>query len=590
MCDEEEEDFSDLPELDPIDFTADAKNLSALDTAVNVPTKDSKPSGEKDSKPSGKKEPSKKKEPELPDGVAKEILNSTRGAGFKKPKVGDEVTVHYVGKLQANDKEFDSSRARGKPFVFTLGKGQVIKGWDLGVATMKKGETAKFTLAPEFAYGDSGSPPRIPKQATLVFEVELLSWVTQDDLFGDDGAIKIILTDGSGFKTPKEDDQVVVSVKAIGENGVTIEDRRDEEYTLGSGALGLLGKVCDKAIMSMKRGEEAEVRCSKSYAYPGKGKTTIKLTLKELYDTEDCSFTRDESVMKKQIKEGDGYASPQDNAKVKISILAATDGSSPLPGFKAQVLEFRLGNGEVCDILECVVVEMRKCEKAIVTVNKTSLINELQLGMRINAARIVLTVVLLEFEKTKDPDNMAEEEKIEYATARKEVATRLFKDGRAGMALERYKLVSEMFEYWNHYRDENIIKVKELVKSCKLNKTACLVKLEDWAGAKEACNTILQDDKRTNTILKATYRRAQAELGLNNFPECILDCKRVMDMDPQNKDVRTLLKQAQNRQKEVDKTSAGTFANMCKALGKGPKSEIDNASRETDASNVVESE
>ncbi len=62
--------------------------------------------------------------------------------------------MHYVGTLESDASEFDSSRARNKPFEFTLGKGQDIKGWDLGVASMKKGELAKFTLAPEFAYGD----------------------------------------------------------------------------------------------------------------------------------------------------------------------------------------------------------------------------------------------------------------------------------------------------------------------------------------------------------------------------------------------------------------------------------------------------
>ena len=56
---------------------------------------------------------------------------------------------------------------------------------------MKKGEVAKFTLAPEFAYGDDGSPPKIPAKATLVFEVELISWASKDDLFGDEGVLEI---------------------------------------------------------------------------------------------------------------------------------------------------------------------------------------------------------------------------------------------------------------------------------------------------------------------------------------------------------------------------------------------------------------
>jgi hypothetical protein len=91
-------------------------------------------------------------------GVFKEIIKA--GDGWEKPEKGDKVMVHYVGTLEADGQEFDSSRGRGDPFTFTLGQGQVIKGWDIGVATMKKGELAKFTIKSDFAYGDSGSPPK----------------------------------------------------------------------------------------------------------------------------------------------------------------------------------------------------------------------------------------------------------------------------------------------------------------------------------------------------------------------------------------------------------------------------------------------
>ena len=90
-------------------------------------------------------------------------------------KSGDKVHVHYTGTLM-NGKQFDSSRGK-EPFEFTLGQGMVIKGWDEGVVGMKKGGKRKLTIPADKAYGASGSPPAIPPNSPLIFDVELLEIV-----------------------------------------------------------------------------------------------------------------------------------------------------------------------------------------------------------------------------------------------------------------------------------------------------------------------------------------------------------------------------------------------------------------------------
>jgi peptidylprolyl isomerase len=119
------------------------------------------------------------KEPHVtpPTGAApsKLIIHEIIPGTGAEAKAGDPVTVNYVGVLYKGGTEFDASWKRQEPFAFTLGKGQVIPGWDQGVAGMKVGGRRELIIPAPLAYGAKGSPPAIPPNATLIFVVDLLA-------------------------------------------------------------------------------------------------------------------------------------------------------------------------------------------------------------------------------------------------------------------------------------------------------------------------------------------------------------------------------------------------------------------------------
>lgn len=111
---------------------------------------------------------------ETTDSGLKYVVNES-GSGDQKPQRGQAVTAHYTGYLLDGSK-FDSSVDRNQPFVFAVGMGMVIKGWDEAFADMTKGEKRTLIIPPELGYGASGYPPVIPPSATLIFDVELIDF------------------------------------------------------------------------------------------------------------------------------------------------------------------------------------------------------------------------------------------------------------------------------------------------------------------------------------------------------------------------------------------------------------------------------
>ncbi|KAK8737486.1 hypothetical protein OTU49_004518 [Cherax quadricarinatus] len=209
--------------------------------------------------------------PNKDGGVLKEILKS--GEGEEGPLQGDRVSVHYVGTLEDGTK-FDTSRDRGERFDFTLGKGEVIKAWDMGVAHMKKGEIAKLTCKSEYAYGERGSPPKIPPNATLVFEIELFEWHGEDlSSKKDGGIIRRNIVAGEGYLTPN--DGAIVDVRVVGRVNGTIFDDRNVKFPLGEGTEHNIPEGLERALERFKKGEKSTIKLSPKYAFGSAGNIAI---------------------------------------------------------------------------------------------------------------------------------------------------------------------------------------------------------------------------------------------------------------------------------------------------------------------------
>lgn len=201
--------------------------------------------------------------PKRDGGVLK--LVKREGTGTELPMTGDKVFVHYVGTL-LDGTHFDSSRDRGEKFSFELGKGQVIKAWDIGVATMKIGELCQLVCKPEYAYGSAGSPPKIPPNATLVFEVELFDFHGEDISEDEDGGIiRRIITKGQGYSKPNEGASVEVSVEGTFEGRVFYE--RELKFEVGDGESFDLPPGVEKGITAMEQGEEAIFTIKPKYGF-----------------------------------------------------------------------------------------------------------------------------------------------------------------------------------------------------------------------------------------------------------------------------------------------------------------------------------
>ncbi|KAI3833807.1 hypothetical protein MKX03_011372, partial [Papaver bracteatum] len=399
--------------------------------------------------------------PSLKVGEEKEIGNQglkkkliKEGQGWDTPDNGDEVEVHYTGTL-LNGTQFDSSRDRGTPFKFKLGQGQVIKGWDLGIKTMKKGENAIFTIPAELAYGEAGSPPTIPPSATLQFDVELLSWSSVKDICKDGGIVKKVLTEGEKWENPKDLDEVLVNYEARLEDGSVVSQSEGVEFVVRD---GYFCPALEKAVRTMKKKEKVLLTVKPQYGFGEKGRpasgqeaavppnATLLISLELLSWKIVTEVTPDKKVIKKILKEGEGYEKPNDGTVAKVKLIGKLqDGTVFLKtGHDAEEpFEFKTDNDEVNEGLDRAVMTMKKGEVALVTIEPEyafgSSESQQELAVVPPGSTVYYEVELVSFVKDKESWDMDNGEKIVAAGRKKEEGNALFKAGKYARASKRYE-------------------------------------------------------------------------------------------------------------------------------------------------------
>lgn len=223
------------------------------------------------------------------------------GTSDEAPMFGDKVYVHYKGML-SDGKKFDSSHDRKKPFAFSLGQGQVIKAWDIGVSTMKKGEICHLLCKPEYAYGSAGHLQKIPSNATLFFEIELLDF-KGEDLFEDSGVIRRIKRKGEGYSNPNEG--ATVKVHLEGCCGGRTFDCRDVVFVVGEGEDHDIPIGIDKALVKMQREEQCILYLGPRYGFgeAGKPKFGIDPNAELMYEVTLKSFEKAKESWEMDTKE-----------------------------------------------------------------------------------------------------------------------------------------------------------------------------------------------------------------------------------------------------------------------------------------------
>lgn len=445
---------------------------------------------------------------------------------------------------------------------------------------MRKGEHAKFTVAPQFAHGDDGSgeegsPQHVPPGSVVILEIELIKCPMREDLFEDGGVIKLEQTNGPDGRQPRAGDECQISYKVTVEGAGVVMASQQAVYKLGSEQMGQIAKVLDKALGTMKRGDEALLTCQPSYTFGNEGRhggkvASVFLALEQIYEVHDTSVgLKDRAVLRKRIRESDTNDRVYDTARVVVQVKSVTASGGEKALREPRELSFVVGNGDVCDALEGSVIQMKQGEEAVLRCESSEAVAGGSLGLPEGLPTpVMIHIAVVRFEKVPEKWDLDSHGRVARGRERKEVATALFKRGRIRLACHLYELIADLFARLEFFKSEDQNEAAELRRVATLNRAMCMLKLGNMKVVKELCSVVLREDA---TNAKALFRRAKAHVSLKEYDEAIHDLQRLLEVEPASKEGRALMQEARQLRKQRDQQQSGAFAKMCAGLGQLPE-------------------
>ncbi|XP_057427339.1 70 kDa peptidyl-prolyl isomerase-like isoform X2 [Lotus japonicus] len=430
--------------------------------------------------------------------LTKKLLK--RGHGWETPDINDQVTVHYVGTFLDGTK-FVSTRDSDKPETFTLGQVHVHAVLDHGIITMKKGEVALFAVP------DDGST------SVMQFELELISWIKVVDVFKDGGIIKKIMEAGSGNERPSDLDEVLVKYHVALVDGTVVAKTQEEgvEFHLKDGHL--LPRL-PKVIMTMTRGEKAELIVQPQYAFGEKGReagngihsippnSVLCVNIELVSFKPVINVTGDSMVLKKILKEGEGAFMANEGANVTVSYTAMLEDGTVFEkrGIDdIEPLKFITDEEQVITGLDREVATMKKGERAMISIHPDYAFGNMEVRQDFATvppgSNVVYDIEMMDFIKEKAPWELSSKEKIAVAGRKKDEGNLLFKDGKYQRAGKKYEKAADFVSEDGSFGDDEQNLAKALRVSCWLNGAACSLKLNDFPEAIKLCSQRLLKDE-----------------------------------------------------------------------------------------------